>query len=303
LVVYVNYSGGIIKSIEHYCDEIRKQMRVPYSKMHGTGNLILIVDQRVDNLPPPSADSIRELGAEGLGPGFDQMMWVGPASDETCIASYRVFNADGSEVEQCGNGVRCVAKHLAGVDDNGSQFSLQSPAGIIEASVFEDGQVAVSMGEPQFEPERIPFLATATATTYLLDVAGENIEISAVSMGNPHAVLRVADVSAARVGDLGPEIEHHQRFPELTNVGFMCILDRQHIDLRVHERGVGETAACGTGACAAVVSGQRRGLLGEEVRVHLPGGQVVVSWRGSEAAVWLKGNAELISEGMMDLQE
>jgi diaminopimelate epimerase len=157
------------------------------------------------------------------------------------------------------------------------------------------------MGAPEFEPSRIPFVASATANAYMLSVASSNVEISAVSMGNPHAVLQVADVGTAPVGDLGPKIEHHDRFPEMTNVGFMHIRDRQSINLRVHERGVGETAACGTGACAAVVSGQRLGLLDKEVHVHLPGGQVMVSWPGGKATAWLKGNAELINEGMMDL--
>jgi len=276
-------------------------MKVPYTKMHGTGNLILVVDQRDDNLPPPNAEIIRKLGDDDLGPGFDQMMWIGRSNDESCIASYRVFNADGSEVEQCGNGVRCIAKYLAGIDGNGTEFSVQSPAAVVATRVRDDGLVAVSMGTPDFEPTRIPFSANSTADSYLLSVAGTEVEISAVSMGNPHAVLWVDDVNSAPVGELGPAIEHHERFPKLANVGFARIKDRQNIDLRVHERGVGETAACGTGACAAVVSGQRLGLLDEAVRVHLPGGQVVVSWRGGAAAVWLKGNAELINEGMMDL--
>jgi diaminopimelate epimerase len=276
-------------------------MYVPYIKMHGTGNLILVVDRRADNLPPPDGKKIRELGNEDTGPGFDQMMWIAPASDTSCIASYRVFNADGTEVEQCGNGVRCVAKYLAGIDDNGVEFSLQSPAGAIAAHVHSAGLVAVSMGTPEFEPAHIPFIAASAAESYKLSIAGDEIEISVVSMGNPHAVLRVNDVNTAPVGELGPKVEHHERFPDLANVGFMCILNPQNIDLRVHERGVGETAACGTGACAAVVSGQRAGLLGADVRVHLPGGQVMVSWQGGEATAWLKGNAELINEGLMDL--
>lgn len=276
-------------------------MHASYLKMHGTGNLILVVDRRADDLPPPDREKIRELGNEDTGPGFDQMMWIGPASDASCIASYRVFNADGSEVEQCGNGVRCVAKYLSGIDNNGAEFSLQSPAGAISARIHSDGLVAVSMGTPGFEPASIPFIAESAAESYKLNVAGDEIEISAVFMGNPHAVLQVNDVNTAPVDFLGPKIECHERFPELANVGFMCILDRQNIDLRVYERGVGETAACGTGACAAVVSSQRLGLLDEEVRVHLPGGQVMVSWRGGETTAWLKGDAELINEGMMDL--
>jgi diaminopimelate epimerase len=278
-------------------------MQVPYLKMHGTGNLILVVDQRVNNLPPPTAEKLRELGDDNTGPGFDQLMWLLPAKDESCVAGYRVFNADGSEVEQCGNGVRCVAKYLSDHSDAGDEFALQSPAGLIEAKVSPDGLVAVSMGVPVFSPDQIPFVADSEAATYKLDVGGENLQISAVSMGNPHCVIRVDDVATAPVGDLGPRIEHHERFPELVNVGFMHIRDRSNIDLRVFERGVGETAACGTGACAAVVSGQRLGLLDQAVSVQLPGGQVVVSWRGGETPAWLKGDAELINEGMMDLQE
>jgi diaminopimelate epimerase len=278
-------------------------MRIPYTKMHGTGNVILVVDRRADNLPPPGAKQLRELGREASGPGFDQMMWLSAASDKTSVASYRVFNADGSEVEQCGNGVRCVARYIAGAGDVDQEFSLESPAGPIAARVFADGLVAVSMGAPIFEPERIPFVTDCSADTYALTVGNAELSIHVVSMGNPHAVLQVADVSTAGVANTGPQIEHHERFPERTNVGFMQIRDRQNISLRVHERGVGETAACGTGACAAVVSGQGLGLLDEEVSVQLPGGEVVVSWRGGEAPVWLKGNAELINEGMMNLNE
>ena len=278
-------------------------MHVPYIKMHGTGNVIVIVDRRAENSHPPGANTLRELGNEATGPGFDQLMWLAPSNDKTSVASYRVFNADGSEVEQCGNGVRCVARYLAENNDIGKEFTLQSPAGPIAARVDEDGLVTVSMGAPVFEPDQIPFTAECAADTYVLTVENEKLTISAVSMGNPHAVLQVADVSTAAVSETGPLLEHHERFPEHANVGFMRINDRQNISLRVHERGVGETAACGTGACAAVVSGQRLGLLDEEVSVQLPGGQVVVSWRGGDAPVWLKGNAELINEGMMDLQE
>ena len=278
-------------------------MQVPYLKMHGSGNLILIIDQRLDNRAPPDPIQVRELAVNG--PGFDQLMWVSTATDETCVASYRVFNADGSEVQQCGNGVRCVAKYLVGLPDldlkRDQDFTLQSPAGIIVARVLASGQVAVSMGAPIFDPADIPFSGSITADTVPLPVGEGHVEISALSMGNPHAVLEVDDVEQAPVADLGPVIENHPWFPERCNVGFMHIKDRRNIDLRVYERGVGETAACGTGACAAVVSGQRRGKLDEEVRVHLPGGKVVVSRRGGDAPVWLEGNAELITEGIIDL--
>ena len=276
-------------------------MRVPYTKMHGTGNVILVVDQREQNRPPPKRETIRKLGDRDTETAFDQMMWISAPDAGNSVASYRVFNSDGSEVEQCGNGVRCVAKYLASESKEQQDFTLQSPAGLISARVFPDGQVAVSMGTPVFEPARIPFVADHMAEFYELRVDQEAFRICAVSMGNPHCVLMVTDVAAARVAELGPKIEHHERFPELTNVGFMSITDRENIELRVHERGVGETAACGTGACAAVTSGQRLGLLDEEVCVSLPGGQVVVSWRGGDTAAWLKGNAVLINDGMMNL--
>ena len=276
-------------------------MHVPYRKMHGTGNLILIVDQRGENLPPPGIKTLRELGDEATGPGFDQLMWVSSSADESSIARYRVFNADGSEVEQCGNGVRCVAKYLHQSAGTTQEFTLQSPAGLVEARVHADGLVSVSMGTPEFEPLRIPFIADYIADTYVLNVGLEEYEISAVSMGNPHAVIQVADVDKAPIIEVGPLVEHHERFPELTNVGFMRVIDRANIDLRVFERGAGETAACGTGACAAVVSGQRRKMLDEDVSVRLPGGKVMVSWRGGKSPVWLKGDAEMIDEGMLDL--
>jgi diaminopimelate epimerase len=228
-------------------------------------------------------------------------MWVGPAEDSAFAATYRVFNADGSEVEQCGNGVRCVAAYLASESGHVQSFQLSSPAGPIEAHVDDDGLVAVSMGLPEFEPAAIPFTAEARADRYELVVGDQPLTILTVSMGNPHCVLYVDDVKTAPIDELGPLIEQHERFPQQTNVGFAHIHDRGSMDLRVFERGVGETAACGTGACAAVVTGQALGLLDESVNVRLPGGQLVVSWRGGSDPVWLTGNAEYISKGIMDL--
>ena len=178
---------------------------------------------------------------------------------------------------------------------------LQSPSGSVMARVGRDGLVSVSMGEPEFEPARIPFVAPARADRYSLDVEGRGFDVAVVSMGNPHCVLEVDDVATAPVEELGPLIERHRRFPERANVGFMRIVDRTRIELRVFERGVGETLACGTGACAAVVTGQCAGRLDDEVRVKLPGGEVVVSWRGNHEPVWLTGNAEVVSEGSIDL--
>ncbi len=264
-------------------------MQVPYVKMQGAGNAIVVIDQRDDRLQPPSAAILKRLGSAATGPGFDQLMWLGPPRDGVAAASYRVFNADGSEVEQCGNGVRCVARWLAMGEDRQTDFVLESPAGTIEARVLDDGSVTVNMGPPT-APQQAE-----------LAVAGHTLSVTLLSMGNPHCVIEVDDVETADVGTLGPAIEHHERFADGINAGFMCIRDRTAIDLRVHERGVGETLACGTGACAAVVAGRAAGRLDEQVRVNLPGGQLVVSWRGGHEPVWLTGNAELISEGTIDL--
>jgi diaminopimelate epimerase len=288
--VYVNYSR------QH-----QMSMSVAYTKMHGTGNLILVVDQRVGDAPVPSPQRIRELGDEATGPGFDQLMWVTASEDARFAAAYRIFNADGSEAQQCGNGVRCVASVLAATRGHPRAFVLSSPAGPVEARVDNDGLVTVSMGTPVFEPADIPFIATGRRDRYELDVGGVAYDVAAVSMGNPHCVLQVDDVETAPVAELGPKIERHERFPEKANVGFVCIMGRSHIDLRVFERGVGETAACGTGACAAVVTGQNLGLLDARVDVRLPGGQVMVSWHGGSEPAWLTGNAETLSEGFIDI--
>lgn len=276
-------------------------MSVPYFKMHGTGNRILVVDQRHHKQAPPPPEKLREFGDPDTGPGFDQLMWVGPASDASADASYRVFNNDGSEVEQCGNGARCVAWVLARSGNNSAELRLESPAGLIETKLIGPDRVAVNMGRPEFEPSRVPFEADEAALQYAFEIDGRQMPVAVLSMGNPHCVLEVADVEAAEVALLGPLIETDSRFPRRTNVGFMAVRDRDEIDLRVHERGVGETQACGTGACAAVVSARRRDLVDEEVRVNLPGGQLVVKWRGKSDTVWLTGNAELISEGTIDL--
>ncbi len=276
-------------------------MQLPYLKMQGAGNQILVVDQRADAHPPPAPDMIRKLGHGATGPGFDQLMWVGPATGSSAVAAYRVFNRDGSEVQQCGNGVRCVARVLAGDDTPGGPMLLEGPAGPIEAIVRDDGLVAVNMGAPEFEPGRIPFVADRRQDRYELEACGRVHLVSVVSMGNPHCVLLVDSIAAADVDRLGPAIEEHPRFPEAVNVGFLCVADRSNVELRVWERGVGETLACGTGACAAVVSGRVLGLLDDEVAVRLPGGQLMVSWHGAAEPVWLTGNAELMSEGTIDL--
>lgn len=276
-------------------------MQLTFLKMHGAGNRIVVVDERSTDRRPPDAAQLRRLGDEATGPGFDQLMWVGPASNPAMDASYRIFNADGSEVEQCGNGVRCVVRMLAAKNEDKRRYLLESPAGPVEAELLDDGRITVNMGLPEFEPQWIPFVAEARADQYALDVGDESLVVSCLSMGNPHCVLEVDDTATADVGRIGALIESHPRFPARTNVGFMAVHDRSSIDLRVFERGVGETLACGTGACAAVVAGRRLGKLDEEVAVRLPGGQLVVSWRASSEPVWLTGDAELISEGTIEL--
>ena len=241
-------------------------MNVAYTKMHGTGNRILVVDQRRENASPPSVEKIRELGNDATGPGFDQLMWVSPAMQDGAVASYRVFNRDGSEVEQCGNGVRCVAWMLARDGTAGESLVLESPAGLVEAVVRDDGLIAVNMGAPELEPERIPFVADERSTRYELEACGRTQHVSVVSMGNPHCVLLVDSIAAADIDRLGPAIEEHPRFPEAANVGFLCITDRHNAELRVWERGVGETLACGTGACAADLPASRL----PAIRPHAP---------------------------------
>jgi len=276
-------------------------MQLAFLKMHGAGNKIVVVDQRGTDAIPPSVETLRKLSDPERGPGFDQLMWVAAPQDPSMSASYRVFNADGSEVEQCGNGVRCVAWMLARDNPVERHFRLESLAGPIEAKVLDDDTVTVNMGPPEFEPARIPFAADEMAGRYDIEVGDETLRASVLSMGNPHCVLAVADVATVDVKRLGTIIESHSRFPARTNVGFMQVSNRSNIQLRVFERGVGETLACGSGACAAVVAGRQRGLLDDKVSVQLPGGQLVVSWRGDSEAVWLTGDAELISEGIIDL--
>jgi diaminopimelate epimerase len=274
-------------------------MKIGYTLMLGAGNRIAVVDERRLGREPPSASTIARLAEAGPLAGFDQLMWLLPSREPASAARYRVFNADGSEVEQCGNGVRCVALLLSTGD---GAVVLDGPAGAVEARIAGDGRVAVNMGRPRFDPADLPFVADAAADTYEIDVDGHIVAAAAVSMGNPHCILEVADVATAAVESLGPAIEHHERFPKRTNVGFMKVRGADEIDLRVWERGVGETLACGTGACAAVVAARAKNLVGDDVRVNLPGGQLMVSWRGAAAdPVWLTGETQRSSEGTVEI--
>ncbi|MFO8153697.1 diaminopimelate epimerase [Thioalkalivibrio sp.] len=270
-----------------------------FAKMHGLGNDFVVIDgvrQQVDLSP----DDVRLLADRHFGVGCDQVLLVEPPSDPaTALFRYRIYNADGGEVEQCGNGARCFAVFVREQGlTQADTIAVETRAGPIVLQVEPDGQVRVDMGRPCFEPADIPFLAEAAAEEYALDVDGTILSIGAVSMGNPHAVILVDDVRTAAVSRLGPLIEHHPRFPNRVNAGFAAIRDRGRIDLRVHERGVGETLACGTGACAAMAVARRRGLVDARARVHLPGGSLVLSWTGlGTDPVWMTGPATTVFQG------
>jgi diaminopimelate epimerase len=277
-------------------------MRIEFLKMQGLGNDFLVFDA------PAAADShldsarLRALADRHTGVGFDQALMLESPRDASSRVFYRIFNADGTEVEQCGNGARCVAALLhARAPQLGRDFTMGSVGGVVHARVMDDGMVSVDMGTPNFDPRALPMDASAEASHYSLRVEGAYLEIGAVSMGNPHAVVQVADVKTAPLERFGPSIEHHERFPKRTNVGFMQIVDRGHIRLRVFERGVGETLACGTGACAAVAVGRRQGLLDDDVRVDLPGGTATVSWAADGDHLWLTGPATTVFSGSIDI--
>lgn len=277
-------------------------MLIEFTKMHGLGNDFLVLEAPAGGVLPGAAQW-RALADRHGGIGFDQALLLEPARAAGTAAHYRVFNADGSEVEQCGNGARCVARYLqlrGRVAADGT-VNMGSTGGTVAARVLADGRVAVDLGIPDFEPRALPFLATAAEANYTLEVAGDHIEFGAVSIGNPHAVLRVAAVESAPVGRLGLALQSHPAFPRQVNVGFMEIVDAAHIRLRVYERGVGETLACGTGACAAVAVGRNLGLLGAEVEVHVPGGRLSVHWEGPGQHVWLCGPAAVAFRGQVEI--
>ena len=275
-------------------------MRLRFTKMHGLGNDFVVLDATRGPLDL-TPTLVRELADRRFGIGCDQLLVVEPPRDPATDFHYRIFNADGSEVELCGNGARCFARFVRdqGLTDK-DEIPVGTAAGPIRLYCEPDGQVRVNMGTPILEPTRIPFLVPSRALDYPLEVTGERLTIGAVSMGNPHAVLRVTDVESAPVAMLGPQIEHHPRFPARVNVGFMQVLDPCHIRLRVHERGAGETLACGTGACAAVVVGRLWEILGERVRVSLPGGDLVIQWLGGSEPVWMTGPASSVYQGEIE---
>ncbi|MDI3324636.1 diaminopimelate epimerase [Pontibacterium granulatum] len=276
-------------------------MLVRFTKMHGLGNDFMVLDlvtQRLKLTPK----IVKKLGDRNFGVGFDQLLIVEPPGSPDVDFRYRIYNSDGSEVENCGNGARCFAKfvrdkRLTGKDE----IAVETANGRAVLKIREDRQVEVDMGAPRLDPADVPFDADAQAATYPINVDGDEYQISAVSMGNPHGVLLVDDVDTAPVETLGPKLEPHARFPQKANIGFMQVVSRDEVRLRVYERGAGETKACGTGACAAVVAGILRGVLNDRVKVTLPGGDLEIHWAGGDAPVIMTGPATTVFEGQIFL--
>lgn len=276
-------------------------MRLRFSKMHGLGNDFVVIDG-VSQSVRLTPEKIRYIADRNFGVGCDQVLLVETPETPDVDFRYRIFNCDGSEVENCGNGARCFAVFVRERKLTGkSVIKVETAGGLIELRVQQDEQVSVDMGVPRLEPVQVPFVADARAITYPIDVAGKSYDISVVSMGNPHGVLVVDNVKTAPVAEIGPILEKHPRFPARVNVGFMQIVSRNEINLRVFERGVGETLACGTGACGAVVSGHLRGLLDDRVKVNLPGGSLQILWAGEGQSVIMTGPAVTVFHGQIKI--
>jgi diaminopimelate epimerase len=276
-------------------------MLLAFTKMHGLGNDFVVLDgvHQSFSLTP---GQIRKIADRRFGIGCDQVLLVGASDKKDVDFHYRIFNADGGEVEQCGNGARCFARFVRekGLTDK-SELAVETLCGIIYPIIEADGQVRVNMGVPQFDPAQVPFQAERRQPVYNLDIGGQIIPMSVLSVGNPHAVQIVEDVERAPVTSQGPLVENHPRFPQRVNAGYMQIIDRTHIQLRVYERGTGETLACGTGACAAVVAGRLRHLLDDTVEVAVRGGRLRISWEGEGQPVWMTGSATTVYDGSIDL--
>lgn len=276
-------------------------MRIKFSKMHGLGNDFVVLDGVRQSLAL-SPTQLRFLGDRHFGVGCDQILLVEKATRAEVDFRYRIFNADGGEVEQCGNGARCFVRfvHDQGLTDQ-REIRVETMSGVISPRLEDDGNVTVNMGKPQFEPSKIPFVSDSGDLLQTLTLGAEDIAITAVSMGNPHAVQVVFDIDAAPVALQGPLIESHPRFPQRVNAGFMQVLNRHAIALRVYERGAGETLACGTGACAAVAVGVARGLLDSPVRVTTRGGELSIAWGGQGTPVLMSGPAVTVFTGEIEL--
>lgn len=279
-----------------------KKMLLEFSKMHGLGNDFVVIDLVRQRGAFLDSMTIQRMANRHFGIGFDQLLLVEPPDDPTADFKYRIFNADGSEVQQCGNGARCFARFVYERQlTYKKKIRVETQAGVIEPELGANGWVRVNMGKPKFQPDQIPFLADETLSLYPLQLQDLEVKIDVVNMGNPHAVLLVEDVLAADVKKIGAQIESHRRFPERVNVGFLQIMSRNKARLRVYERGVGETMACGTGACAAVVSGIKRGLLDRQVDIELAGGFLNIAWQPDDV-VYMAGPTATVYEGRFDLR-
>lgn len=276
-------------------------MLIEFSKMHGLGNDFVVIDL-IRQRAFLDAITIQRMADRHFGLGFDQLLIVEPPEDPTADFKYRIFNADGSEVEQCGNGVRCFARFVYEQQlTYKTKLRVETKAGIVEPELGANGWVRVNMGQPKFAPEQIPFQADEAQDSYSLALKSQQIEIDVVNMGNPHAIYLVDNVLQADVAKIGAEVESHVRFPERVNVGFLQVISKNTARLRVYERGVGETLACGTGACAAVVSGIRRGLFAPQVEIELAGGVLHIAWQEG-GAVWMTGPTAKVYDGRFDLR-
>ncbi len=272
-------------------------MELKFTKMHGLGNDFIIVDA-FDNEINLTKQQVQSMADRHFGIGFDQLLLLSRPGQTNADVNYRIFNSDGGEVSQCGNGARCVAAYLhASGRVKKDEIVAETREGILQLYRLDNGQVRVNMGVPVLEPKKIPLQAEKRTLHYPLKLNQHTLEFNAVSMGNPHAVITVADVDNAAVTELGPQIQKLSMFPESVNVGFMQIIDATHIKLRVYERGAGETLACGSGACAAVVAGILEQRLKNQVTVSLPGGDLLVSWEGEGESVWITGPATTVYEG------
>lgn len=275
-------------------------MPLKFTKMHGLGNDFIVIDAINQDFNPEPAQ-IRAWARRNTGVGFDQLLIVEKADSEQAAFRYRIFNADGGEVEQCGNGARCFARFVREQKmTNLDVIPVQTSGGLIHLETLENNQVRVNMGVPQFEPRLIPLDTDRQSDQYSLDIDGQAIQFSALAIGNPHIVIRVDDIETADVDSIGALLESHAFFPERVNVGFMQVIDAENFRLRVFERGVGETRACGTGACAAMVAGRRLGLLGQQATAQLRGGKLNLEWQGEANPVMMTGDTAKVFEGEID---
>ena len=275
-------------------------MPLKFSKMHGLGNDFIVIDA-INQDFRPEPERIRAWARRNTGVGFDQLLIVEKADSDQAAFKYRIFNADGGEIEHCGNGARCFARfvHQQKLTDL-KVIPVETSGGLIQLEILDDNRVRVNMGVPQFEPRLIPLDTDEQSDQYSLDIDGRTIQFSALSIGHPHIVTQVGDIELAEVGTIGALLESHAFFPRRVNVGFMQVIDRGNFRLRVFERGVGETRACGTGACAALVAGQRLDLLGQRANAYLRGGELKLEWQGGANPVMMTGETAMVFEGEID---